>query len=204
VNGKKGLKMTPKTEKPHICKHNVLYRTCVYCEQEETIEQLEQELKEKDRLLALVQKGERLEIKDLTSKLAAAEQRVSFFKELSEHFEAGCKRLDSENQDLTSKLAAAEQRVKELKEKVTHAENVAWQRKKKINELNLKINYPSPDELDLTSKLAAAESKILFLTQYYNPKDTRFKNMIDTFVQLPKEKQDKLIKLAETLKDLNL
>ena len=42
-----------------------------------------------------------------------------------------------------------------------------------------------------------------FWPQYYNPANTSFKSMIDAFVTLPKDKQDKLINLAKTLKEMS-
>ena len=54
---------------------------------------------------------------------------------------------------------------------------------------------------DLKAKLEKAELEVKFVKEYLNPADTSFKQMIDTFRILPKEKQDKLIKLSQSLVD---
>ena len=54
---------------------------------------------------------------------------------------------------------------------------------------------------ELKSKLEKAELEVKFVKEYLNPADTSFKQMIDTFRILPKEKQDKLIKLSQSLVD---
>lgn len=54
---------------------------------------------------------------------------------------------------------------------------------------------------DLKSKLEKAELEVKFVKEYLNPADTSFKQMIDAFRVLPKEKQDKLINLSQSLVD---
>lgn len=54
----------------------------------------------------------------------------------------------------------------------------------------------------LKSKLEKAELEVKFVKEYLNPADTSFKQMIDAFRVLPKEKQDKLINLSQSLVDL--
>ncbi len=53
----------------------------------------------------------------------------------------------------------------------------------------------------LTAKLEKAELEVKFVKEYLNPADTSFKQMIDAFRSLPKEKQDKLINLSQSLAD---
>lgn len=54
----------------------------------------------------------------------------------------------------------------------------------------------------LKSKLEKAELEVKFMKEYLNPADASFKQMIDAFRVLPKEKQDKLINLSQSLVDL--
>lgn len=76
--------------------------------------------------------------------------------------------------------------------------------------LQAALSKPMFSRRQLEEELAAAkaENEKLklqsdFLKEYYNPKSLAFKNMIDAFVTLPKDKQQKLIDLSKSLAALN-
>ena len=69
---------------------------------------------------------------------------------------------------------------------------------------------PLPPEItqsDEIEKLKAEnerlKSELAFVQAYLNPKDTSFRQMIDSFKLLPKDKQDKLIDLSRALAAIN-
>lgn len=50
---------------------------------------------------------------------------------------------------------------------------------------------------------AKEKTKCEFVIEYLNPADTSFRKMIDTFRNLPKDQQDKLIDLTKSLAALS-
>ncbi len=54
----------------------------------------------------------------------------------------------------------------------------------------------------LTAKCAELEMQLEFTKKYLNPEDTSFREMMNTFKELPNDKKDKLIDLARSLAEL--
>ena len=61
---------------------------------------------------------------------------------------------------------------------------------------------PKSDYDKLKEENQRLRGEVEFVKQYLNPADTSFRQMIDTFKCLPKEKQEKLIDLSRSLVNL--
>ncbi|GEM_PF-5322901 len=66
---------------------------------------------------------------------------------------------------------------------------------------NLKQNYACMfnENIENRAEIERLKTELAFTKEYLNPADTSFREMIDAFRVLPKEKQDKLIELSKAL-----
>ena len=61
------------------------------------------------------------------------------------------------------------------------------------------VNWAADIILQLCAEVERLETQLEFMKEYFNPADTRFRTMIDSFKTLSKENQIKLIDLSKAL-----